>query len=166
MPKVSVVIPAYNAMPFLSKTLDSVLGQTFSDFEVLVINDGSTDDIEAWVSGLTDRRVTMINQENQGCAIARNTGVFVSNGDYIAFLDADDIWEPTKLEKQVCILETRPNVGLVNTWISHIDGEGVSLEKLGTPDAEGYVWEAVIDDYPSMCGSTPIVRRQCCESVG
>ena len=166
MPKVSVVIPAYNAMPFLSKTLDSVLGQTFSDFEVLVINDGSTDGTGAWVSALADRRVTLINQENQGCAIARNTGVFVSNGDYIAFLDADDIWESTKLEKQVRILETRPNVGLVNTWISHIDGEGVSLEKLGTPDSEGYVWESVIEENPIMCGSTPMVRRECFESVG
>lgn len=166
MPKISVVIPAYNSMSFLPKTLDSVFEQTFSDFEILVINDGSTDHTAQWVSSLTDNRVRLVNQENQGCAIARNTGVLASRGQYIAFLDADDLWEPTKLEKQVHILDTLPTVGLVNTWISNIDREGTPTGKLGISNAEGYVLNLVVEENPIMCGSTPMVRRHCFESVG
>ncbi|MEA5465664.1 glycosyltransferase family 2 protein [Leptothoe sp. PORK10 BA2] len=164
--KVSVIIPAYNSMAFLPKTLNSVLGQTYADFEVLIINDGSTDHITDWAAGLTDSRIKLINQENQGCATARNAGVLASNGQYIAFLDADDLWEPTKLEQQVYILDTFLNVGLVNTWISNIDDEGISIGKIGISNAEGHVWESVIEENPIMCGSTPMVRRQCFESVG
>ncbi|MEM9907315.1 MAG: glycosyltransferase family A protein [Cyanobacteria bacterium P01_D01_bin.44] len=166
MPKVSVIIPAYNSMAFLPETLDSVLTQTFADFEVLIVNDGSTDQLVEWASGLSDHRVRLINQANQGCAIARNTGILSSRGAYIAFLDADDIWEPTKLEKQVAILESSPNIGLVNTWISNIDAQGDRVGKLSGSDAEGYVWESVIEDNPIMCGSIPMIRRQCFERVG
>ena len=101
MSKVSVIIPAYNAMNYLPQTLKSVLQQTFTDFEILIINDGSSDDIVEWSSQISDSRVKLISQINQGVSAARNTGIRNAQGEYIAFIDADDLWEPTKLEKQV-----------------------------------------------------------------
>lgn len=101
MPKVSVVIPAYNAMSYLPETVASVLNQTFEDYEVIVVNDGSKDDIKIWIAQLADTRIKLISQENQGLSGARNTGIAHAQGEYVAFLDADDLWAPTKLEKQV-----------------------------------------------------------------
>src|SRR4028119_2409178 len=128
MPKVSVIIPAYNAMAYLPETLESVLNQTFTDFEVLIINDGSSDGIVEWASEIKDSRVKLISQENQGLSGARNTGIWSSQGEYLAFLDADDIWEPTKLEKQVQCLEEDNNIGLVSSWVSSINESGDILE--------------------------------------
>ncbi|MEO0456087.1 MAG: glycosyltransferase family A protein [Cyanobacteria bacterium P01_A01_bin.114] len=166
MPQVSVIVPAYNAMAFLPQTLDSVLAQTFADFEVWVVNDGSTDPTAEWVSSLTDRRVRLINQANQGCAIARNTGLLAACGQYVAFLDADDLWKPTKLEKQVQLLDSRPAIGLVYTGISTIDETGRPTGKIELPTVEGAVWDAVVEANPIMCGSTPMMRRACFESAG
>lgn len=164
--KVSIVIPTYNSMAYLPEAIASVQKQSFQAFEILVIDDGSTDDTEKWVSSLTDSRLRLISQENQGCAVARNNGIRASKGQYIAFLDADDIWESGKLEEQASILDSFPNVGLVNTWISNIDIEGNSLGSFGTPNAEGRVWETVIEVNPIMCGSAPMIRRQCFDQVG
>lgn len=91
MPKVSVIIPAYNSMQYLPETLESVLKQTFTDFEVLIINDGSSDNTVEWAGKLEDPRVKLISQDNQGLPGARNTGIFHAQADYIAFLDADDL---------------------------------------------------------------------------
>ena len=101
MPKVSVIIPTYNAMTYLPETVESVLRQTYSNFELLIIDDGSSDQTVQWVSQLVDSRVRLISQENQGASVARNTGIAHAQGEYVAFLDADDLWEPTKLEQQV-----------------------------------------------------------------
>jgi glycosyltransferase involved in cell wall biosynthesis len=92
MPKVSIIIPAYNAMTYLPETVDSVLKQTYNDFEVIVVNDSSTDETEQWVSQIADSRVKLISQENQGAAGARNNGIGHAQGEYIEFLDADDLW--------------------------------------------------------------------------
>lgn len=165
-PKVSVVIPAYNAIAHLPETLDSVQQQSFQNFELLIVDDGSTDGTSEWVASLSDSRIRLITQTNSGCAAARNRGIQAAEGDYIAFLDADDIWEPGKLEKQVRILDNQPFVGLVYTWISHIDGQGQPIEQLGMPTVEGYVWELIVEENPIMCGSVPMVRRACFETVG
>ncbi len=129
-PKVSVVIPAYNAMTYLPETITSVLQQTYTDFEVVVVNDGSTDKIEEWIVQISDPRIKLVSQANLGLAGARNTGIRESQGKYLAFLDADDLWEPTKLEKQVKILEKNPEVGLVYTWVTYIDETGQSTGRV------------------------------------
>jgi len=117
MAKVSVVIPAYNALAFLPETLASVESQSFLDFEVLIINDGSSDGIESWFSqSVTDPRIKLISQVNQGLSAARNTGIAHAQGEYIALVDADDTWAATKLEKQVEYLDRNPDIGLVHTW--------------------------------------------------
>lgn len=105
-PFISVVIPAYNAESFIGETLESVRVQTFSDYEVIVVDDGSTDRTAEIASGYDG--VTVIGQSNRGEAGARNTGIRAARGKYVAFLDADDIWLPSKLEKQASHLVAHP----------------------------------------------------------
>jgi len=166
MPKVSVVIPAYNAMAYLPETLESVLKQTFTDFEVLIVNDGSSDHIVEWATDITDPRVKLISQENQRVSVARNTGIANAQGEYIAFLDADDLWEPTKLEKQVRCLDDKPEVGLVYTWTLLVDQDNNPTGRTFASHAEGNVWEEVVANDMISSGSSPMVRRSCFETVG
>lgn len=166
MPKVTVVIPAYNAMVYLPETLDSVLRQTFTDFEVIIINNGGTDHIVDWASTITDPRVKLISQENKGVAGARNTGILNAQGEYIALLDADDLWEPTKLEKQVKCLDLKLEVGLVYTWTLLIDKQGKSTGVVADANVEGYVWEHLLLGDVIGSGSSAMVRRSCFDKVG
>lgn len=166
VPKVSVVIPAYNAMTYLPETLNSVLKQTFSDFEVVIIDDGSTDLIQAWIAqNITDPRVRLITQANQGLSGARNTGIANAQGEYVAFLDADDVWEPTKLEKQVNYLDNNSTVGLVYNWTAFIDAEGKPTGRIMGGDIEGDVLEEILQHNIIDCPSV-VVRRKCFETVG
>ncbi len=164
-PKVSIIIPAYNAIKYLPETVESVLKQSFTDFELLIINDGSSDNTVEWVSSISDSRVRLISQENKGLSGARNTGITSSKGEYISFLDADDIWEPTKIEKQVYKLDNDPTVGLVYTWVKYFY-EDIESVRLGDPDAEGNVLKAILEANVVMCGSNAMVRRFCFEEVG
>lgn len=167
VPKVSVVIPAYNAMSYLPETIENVLQQTLEDFEAIVVNDGSSDGIERWFSEtVTDPRVTLISQANQGPASARNMGIQRCQGRYIAFLDADDLWEPDKLRKQVEILDEDPTAGVVYTWVSYIDRHGRTTGRIRKNAAEGRVWSALIQHNIIECGSVALVRRECFEKVG
>ncbi|UBF25208.1 glycosyltransferase family 2 protein [Kovacikia minuta CCNUW1] len=165
-PKVSIIIPAYNAMRYLPETIDSVLAQTFSNFEVLVVDDGSTDAIAEWVLQQTDGRLKLMYQKNQGQAAARNTGIAEAKGEYIAFLDADDLWEASKLEKQVAYLDNHPTVGLVYTWIALADQAGNPTGRIVSSDAAGDVWEEIVEFNMVGCGSTPVIRRHCFDVVG
>ena len=105
--QVSVIIPTYNSAQYLTAAIESVLQQTFKDFEVLVIDDGSTDNTSEIIKEFGDS-VRYIYQENQGVSVARNTGIKNSKVKYVAFLDADDVWMPTKLEKQITAIKENP----------------------------------------------------------
>ncbi|MBD2501189.1 glycosyltransferase family 2 protein [Anabaena azotica] len=166
MPKVSVVIPSYNAMKYLPATVESVLQQTFTDFEVLIINDGSSDNILEWTTQITDPRVRVISQENKGLSGARNTGINNSSGEYIAFIDADDLWLPSKLEKQVKCLDNNPQAGLVYTWTAWTDETGKPTGVIVASDVEGYVWEQMVVNDKISNGSSAMVRRICFDKVG
>lgn len=166
MPKVTVVIPAYNAMEFLPETLDSVLQQTFTDFEVLIVNDGSTDAIAAWFITVKDDRVRLISQANQGLSGARNTGITEARGEYIAFLDADDLWASTKLEQQVHCLDHHPEVGLVYTWTRLVDETGKPTGVKYDSQLEGNVWQQILVGDIVCSGSSAMVRRSCFDLVG
>src|SRR5579872_6391964 len=113
-PLVSVVIPAYLVTPYIATTLDSVLAQTFQDFEIIVVNDGSPDSeqlekvLEPYRS-----RIIYLRQENQGPSSARNTGIHKSRGEYIALLDADDLWNPEHLAAQLTVLKTDPSADMI-----------------------------------------------------
>jgi len=166
MPGVSIVIPAYNSMQHLSATLDSVFKQTYRDFELIVIDDGSVDHTEKYVLSLRDPRLRLISQTNQGASAARNNGIIHARGEYIAFLDDDDLWHPTKLEKQLRILEESPEVGLVYTWAEFIDEQGQSTGKIFRDHVEGDVWQELTAYNLVVCGSVPLVRKSCFETCG
>jgi glycosyltransferase involved in cell wall biosynthesis len=163
--KVSVVITAYNSMDYLPETLETVFKQTFTNFEILLVDDGSSDHIVKWASELVDPRVKLISQENQGVSVARNTGIAHAQGEYIAFLDGDDTWEPTKLEKQVRCLDENPEVGLVHTWLTKIDWQSKPTGRVICPQIEGEVWQQILERNQVACSSV-IVRRCCFETVG
>jgi glycosyltransferase involved in cell wall biosynthesis len=111
-PEITVIIPAYNAERTVGIAVDSVLAQTFADFELLVIDDGSQDETADVVTARDDRRVRCVRTENGGVSVARNRGLELAAGSYVAFLDADDAWQPTKLERQHLALTENPHVGL------------------------------------------------------
>lgn len=166
MPKVSVIIPAYNVMKYLPETLETVFRQTFRDFEVVIVDDGSSDGIQDWANQVTDPRLKLICQQNRGATGARNTGIAHAQGDYIAFLDADDLWEPTKLAKQVTILDENAEVGLVYTWVALTDEQGKFTGRIFKSIAEGDVWCQLTERNLVECGSVAMIRRSCFETVG
>jgi len=136
-PRVSVIIPTYNAGPSICQAVDSVLDQTFADYEIIVIDDGSTDDTRERLEPYSGR-IRYIYQENRERSAARNNGIRCARGEYSAFLDADDYWLPDKLAKQVALLDTHPELGLVFAWAAAFDSRGRVLRTLGTDfPAEG-----------------------------
>ncbi|MBR2195065.1 MAG: glycosyltransferase family 2 protein [Salinivirgaceae bacterium] len=110
---VSVVIPAYNAERTIKSTLDSILGQTYNNVEVLVIDDGSTDSTSIIVKSYSDTRIRLINKPNGGVSSARNLGIKSALGEYVAFCDSDDVWHPQKLEKQLEILRKDSSIDFI-----------------------------------------------------
>jgi glycosyltransferase involved in cell wall biosynthesis len=166
MPKVSIIIPAYNAMKYLPETVASVFQQTFEDYEVIIVNDGSKDNIESWLAQLKHPKVRLITQENQGLSGARNTGILDAKGEYVALLDADDLWAPTKLDKQVNLLDESTKVGLVYTWMALIDEKGQPTGRIFSAENEGKVWEKLLEFNVVGCGSVPLIRRSCFDKVG
>lgn len=127
MPIVSVVIPVYNGERFLRESLESVFAQTFRDYEVICVDDGSTDGSFALLRKYGER-VRVVQQTNEGQSAARNAGVRLARGEYIAFLDQDDRWYPSKLEQQVAVLQAEPDVVLVHCNYDRVDGEGRVLQ--------------------------------------
>lgn len=131
MPKVSVIMPVYNGERYLCEAIDSVLAQTFGDFELLIINDGSTDRSMEVVDGYNDSRMQLIqNSEGKGVVGARNTGIAHAVGDYIAMMDCDDVSFPTRLEEQVGFLDRNPDFGMVGAWAEAIDEDSRSIGTL------------------------------------
>lgn len=122
-PQVSVVIPAYNAAWCVAKAIDSVLAQNYRDFELIVVNDGSTDGTPDVLARYGDA-IRVINQPNGGMSDARNAGIKAANGELVAFLDADDWWLPTKLGRQVDLMGAQPELGFTSTAARVEDTEG------------------------------------------
>lgn len=134
MPKISVIIPAYNAERFIAETIQSVLNQTFQDFELIVLNDGSKDKTPEIVQEFCnkDERVKLINKPNTGVSDTRNMGMRIAQGEYIAFLDADDLYLPTYLEKKFHFLEKNIDYQFVYSDFIHIDevGNEINIETI------------------------------------
>jgi glycosyltransferase involved in cell wall biosynthesis len=124
MPKISVIIPAYNAARYICETVDSVLSQTYKNFEVIIIDDGSTDNTQKLLNQYRDK-IKYIYQNNKGVAGARNKGIQQAHGKYLAFLDNDDVWLPDKLTKQITISEQNPQVGFIFTDGEFFDEKGL-----------------------------------------
>lgn len=146
VPAVSVVIPLYNKGPYIARALNSVLAQTFQDFEVIVVDDGSTDDGAEVVRGFDDPRIRLIQQENRGVSAARNRGIEAAQAELVAFLDADDEWLPEHLETLMRLREKYPEAGLYVTAYSTFtaQGESNSPELTSIPPAP---WEGILPSY-------------------
>lgn len=125
--KVSVIVPVYQAARYVAETIRSILNQTYQNFEVVIIDDGSPDNSVEICEQFADPRIRIIRQPNRGLPGARNAGVRHAQGNYISILDADDLWLPEKLEKHVHHLNTSPEVGLSFSYSAFIDGDGKPL---------------------------------------
>jgi glycosyltransferase involved in cell wall biosynthesis len=126
-PRVTVLMPAYNAVKYIGEAIRSVLAQSFTDFELLIINDGSTDNTKDIVKKFTDPRIRIIDNEGKGISMALNTGLQAANGFYIARFDADDICMPKRLERQVRFLDVSPDYILIGTDAEYIKENGDHL---------------------------------------
>ncbi|MFM6290642.1 MAG: glycosyltransferase family 2 protein [Microcystaceae cyanobacterium] len=165
MPTFSVIIPAYNIENYVAQALNSVLAQTFQDFEIILVDDGSFDHTISIIRQFTDPRVKLIQQENRGASSARNHGIRQSQGQYIAFLDGDDYWLPEKLERQLQHLESFPEVGVSFCRAAFIDDSGVPLGTYQMPQLTDLDAPAFLRSNAIGCGSTPIIRRQVLEAI-
>ncbi|HVJ42135.1 MAG TPA: glycosyltransferase family 2 protein [Dongiaceae bacterium] len=169
-PALSIIIPSYNVAPYIEAAILSALDQTFTDLEVIVVNDGSTDETPAVIARVAadraDPRLRIINRVNGGLSAARNTGIAAARGDFIGFLDSDDIWHPTKAQKQMTRMLADPTIGIGFSYSAYIEegGEptgGFLFAKKMEPTLHDMIRRNHIGN-----GSTPIVRRECFDRAG
>lgn len=169
LPLVSVVVPVYNAAHFLRKTLESILEQTYRSFEIIAVNDGSTDSSLEILKEYSDR-IHCIHQENQGVAIARNVGVECSLGSYVAFCDADDIWFPRKLEWQMDIVNRHPCVGVVAGFMEKVDELGRTLDSdekpSGMHDQPMNLKQILLMEGNVIGMSTSLIKKEIFQKIG
>ncbi len=165
-PLVSVIIPNHNYANFLEGAIESVLFQTYSNIEIIVVDDGSSDNSREVLKKYANQ-VKLIFQTNQGVSIARNTGVAESKGDLIAFLDADDIWLPTKIEKQVDLFTRDSSLGLVHVGVEEIASNGQRLN-IRMNGAVGWVFEELLLLRSSVlaAGSGAMIWREIFDNLG
>ena len=158
-PIISCIVPVYNGEAFLSEALDSILGQTYQKLEVIVVDDGSTDETES-VARQYGTRVRYYRQPNAGAPAARDEGVRISSGELVAFLDADDLWHPEKLERQLARFLARPELGLCFThakhfWVSEMKEEEKRFQN-----------HRLTQTLPAYLTQALLVRRELFQTVG
>jgi len=166
-PRVSVVMATFNAELRVEATVNSILGQTYADFEFLVIDDGSTDGTTDVLRRLSaaDHRIRWLSQTNSGPSAARNRGIRESRGELIAFMDHDDLWHPEKLSLQVALLDAQPDLAVVTCYSAVIGEDGCSLGwKLGGETREN-VYDEMIEWDMVSGGSVAMVRRGALDAV-
>lgn len=165
MPRVSIIVSAYNTLKTLPETVDSLLRQTYGDFEVVVVDDGSTDGTAEWVMSLHDPRIRLVRQLNRGLAGARNGGIAATESEYVGFCDGDDLWEPEKLAEHVAFLDANPDVGLTYSGSMLIDVNGHPTGLTQTPKAGRVTPRDVLLRNPVGNGSAPVIRRACLDDI-
>ncbi|HEY9826110.1 MAG TPA: glycosyltransferase family 2 protein [Stenomitos sp.] len=164
--KVSVVLPAYNSEKTVLRTVNSVLNQSYRDLEILVINDGSTDRTLELLNTITDPRFQVFTCKNSERANARNLGIKYATGDFIAFIDADDLWTTDKLEQQVLALTENSKAGVAYSWTRFIDEYDSPLYDSEACYYQGDVYEKILLSNFIASGSNILVRRKCVDLVG
>lgn len=169
MPKVSVVVPSYNRGEYISETIESILAQTFTDFELIFIDDGSTDDSAAIVQAFIDKdpRVKYFKQKNSERAVARSYGMSLAEGEYICLVDSDDIWYSHKLAKQIIVMDADPELVCSYAAVDRIDMQSNPV-KPAKRQLEGYsgnIYEELLkrNFIPSV---TPMIRKKYIEMIG
>lgn len=163
---VSIITPAYNAEPYLRETVRSVQQQTYSDWELIIVNDGSKDGTEKLAQGFTtDPRIKIISQKNAGVSAARNKGIETAKGDYIAFLDADDTWEQDNLEKKIRMLESSDADWVFSAmYLGDPQMNRIGIAPIGRDDSileNILLWEGEV--VPGPC-SNMVLKRKCIDA--
>ncbi|MCP1677147.1 glycosyltransferase involved in cell wall biosynthesis [Natronocella acetinitrilica] len=165
-PLVSIITPTYNRARFLGIAIDSVLAQTYENWELVIVDDGSTDNTpEIMEPYLKDSRIRYFRQENQGQSVARNVGIRESKGEYICFLDSDNAWLPDKLRRSVELMEQHQNVGVLYADVITVDEDGKEISRKNMRRFSGRIAPQMLrDNCVSM--NTTIARRRCFEEQG
>ncbi|HEX6463960.1 MAG TPA: glycosyltransferase family A protein [Vicinamibacterales bacterium] len=168
MPTVSVIMPAYNVAPYVGDAIRSALAQTFTDFELIVVDDGSKDGTAAVVKelALRDARIKLVQQSNRGLAGARNSGLRASRGEFLALLDSDDLWEPTFLAEQLAILAAHAEIDIVtgNAWILGGANHGQPARPHPDPRPTPYLAAMIGDEWSVFIMS--VFRRHVYTKIG
>ncbi|MGE3466278.1 MAG: glycosyltransferase family 2 protein [Pyrinomonadaceae bacterium] len=166
-PLISVIIPNYNYAKYIAKTVQSALDQTYPCVEVIVVDDESKDDSLAVLDQFSGR-IEVVAQANQGVSAARNNGVAASSGEFVAFLDADDLWSPEKLERQMAVIDADREVGLVHCWMTYIDPQDRPMGQMAD-GTEGWIANDIMRfDGGGVigAGSTSLIPRSVFDEVG
>ncbi|MGA2099310.1 MAG: glycosyltransferase family A protein [Candidatus Acidiferrum sp.] len=173
MPRVSAIIPAYNAARFLPTSIESVIRQTYDQWEIVVVDDGSTDDTREVVSSYAHQlgdKLRYVYQPNAGVPAARNTGIRNARGELIALLDADDIWLPSRLERSVVAMDSDPEVGLVHGKFERVSSDGEPIKNLlptfPTQYLSGKISDQIYTRKIHLGCLTVTFRRSCIEKAG
>lgn len=168
MPIISVIIPTHNREDLVQEAINSVLAQTFQDFEIIVVDDGSSDNTRTALKHYISKGLIHYQfQSNSGDSEARNTGIRLAKGKYIAFLDSDDLFLPQKLEKQLRHIENNPNHGMIHSGFSKFDDQGKDLGYRDTARLSGWVYPAILLEWESLIGiSAVMIPREVLDKVG
>jgi glycosyltransferase involved in cell wall biosynthesis len=157
---ISVILPVYNGEKTLRETIQSVLNQTFTDFELIIINDGSQDSTLEIISSIHDSRIKVFSYPNSGVSASRNRGISHGMGEYITFIDADDLWTPDKLEKQLKVLQENPQAAVAYSWTQCIDELGQFSHRGSNISDSGDVYAKLLLVDFIESGSNPLIRKQ------
>jgi len=158
-PKISVVMPIFNVEDFVAEAIESVLAQSFDDFELICVDDGGSDRSMEIVQGFDDRRIRIVSQVNRGLAGARNTGIARARGEFVALLDSDDIWQRDKLALHYIHLKANPHVGVSYAGSRMIDREGQTLSVAMRPKIGSITARDILCRNPIGNGSAPVLRK-------
>lgn len=165
-PNISVIIPVYNGEKTIEKTINSVLNQTFTTLEVIVINDGSTDSTLNVIENINDSRLQVFSYQNAGLATSRNRGLSHCVGKYISFIDADDLWTPDKLATQLQLLEANPDAAVAYSWTDYIDSNEQFLKAGRRVTLSGDVYKQLLQWNFLENGSNPLICYEAIQAVG
>ena len=163
---VSVIIPVYNGDQTIKETITSVLNQTFQDFELIIINDGSEDGTLEVIDSIKDPRIKVFSYSNAGPNPSRNRGIAEAKGEYIAFIDADDLWAPDKLASQLQALQVHPQPAVAYSWTDYIDESSQFLRRGSHIQVTGDVLRHLLLINFIESGSNPLIRQEALATVG
>ncbi len=165
-PLVSVIIPVFNGASFIAEAVQSIRSQTVQDVEIIVVDDGSTDSTPEILKKLEySAGIHRVSQEHQGSSIARNTGISHARGEFIAFLDCDDVWLPEKLARQLDYFDTHPDVGLVYTDVELVGEDGMAYERVSCRDSPEPMARAFAGGHGPIMSSS-LIRSEVVQKAG
>lgn len=166
MRNVTVIMAVLNGLPYLQQAIDSILNQTYQNFEFIIIDDGSTDDTREYLNSLNDERIKVIHQDRQGQGAARNIGINMCKTEYVAMMDADDISADNRLEKQLNYLHRHPDIGMLGTQIGYISSGSRSGFSPFLPNNHEAIAKHLLLGQHAMCNASIMCRTKILKNVG